>query len=134
VNHVLPELRYRRTWLLLGFAIAAAIAAGSLLPSRDLPDLKFSDKLQHLTGFLVLAFWFGSIVVRRDFLWLGIALLLFGGLIELVQWWMGMGRQADWNDVAADGSGIALGLLIAVTPLGRWARWFETLWARVCRS
>jgi hypothetical protein len=64
--------------------------------------------------------------VRRDFLWLALALLGFGALIELLQGWMGMGRQAEWLDLRADAIGIALGLLLALTSAGRWARWLES--------
>ena len=122
---VLPELRLRGLWLCVGVAIAVFIATMSLLPSRHLPDVNVSDKIEHALAFLLLTFWFGSIVVRRDFLWLALALLVFGGLIELVQGWMGLGRRADLLDLCADAIGIAGGLLLALTPLGRWARWLE---------
>ncbi len=123
---MLPELRFRRFWMLSGISIALLIATLSLLPSSELPDVKFSDKYQHALAFLLLAFWFGSIVVRRDFFWIALALLGFGALIELVQGWMGLGRQADLLDLRADAIGIALGLLLALTPAGGWARWLES--------
>jgi hypothetical protein len=122
---VLPELRLRGLWLCVGVAIAVIIATMSLLPSRHLPDVNVSDKIEHALAFLLLAFWFGSIVVRRDYLWLALAVLAFGGLIELVQGWMGLGRRADLLDLGADAIGIVGGLLLALTPLGRWARWLE---------
>jgi len=124
---VLPELRYRRLWLLSGLAIALCIAAVCLVPSRNLPTVNVSDKIEHALAFALLAFWFGSIVVRHDFLWLALSLLAFGALIELIQGWMGWGREADLLDLRADAIGIILGMLLAVTPLGRWARWLERL-------
>lgn len=124
---VLPELRYRRFWFGAGILIALAIAVVCLMPGSKLPDVRVSDKTEHLAAFAMLAFWFGSILVRRDLLWLALALLVFGGLIELAQGAMRLGRHADVRDLVADGVGVALGLALALTPLGRWARWLESL-------
>lgn len=124
---VLPELRYRRLWFGVGIAIALVVAVVCLMPGGKLPDVRVSDKTEHLLAFAMLAFWFGSIVVRRDLLWLALALLAFGALIEVAQGLMRLGRQADVNDVVADGAGILIGLALALTPLGRWARWLENL-------
>lgn len=124
---VLPELRYRRFWFGAGIVIALAVAVVCLMPGSKLPDVRVSDKTEHLAAFAMLAFWFGSILVRRDLLWLALALLVFGGLIELAQDVMRLGRHADVRDLLADGVGIALGLALALTPLGRWARWLESL-------
>jgi VanZ family protein len=126
VNPVLrPELRYRRLWFFVGLILAAFIAFVCLLPGKDLPDIHLWDKLEHGVAFAALALWFGCVVVRRDILWLGIGLVVFGGLIEILQGWMGLGRDADVRDLLADALGITLGLLMAVSPLGRLAPWLE---------
>jgi VanZ family protein len=125
-----PELRFRRWWFCTGLLIAAAITVTSLLPARNLPDLGLSDKFEHAFSYLVLAFWFASVIVRRDYFVLMMSLLAFGGAIELFQGWMGLGREADLLDLAADAVGIALGVALAATPLGRWAEWLERLWGR----
>jgi len=122
---ILPELRYPRLWLALGLTLAAVIAVLSLLPSKDLPDLRVSDKIEHTLAYVALGFCFGSVVVRRDWFWLALALLCFGGLIEVAQGVMSLGRHADLHDLLADGVGIAIGLALALTPLGLWARWLE---------
>jgi VanZ family protein len=122
---VLPELRYRRSWFVLGLVIALAILVVCLLPTRRLPKLEVSDKFEHVLAFGALAFWFGSIVVRRDFGWLALLLIAFGAAIEVAQGLMDLGREADWRDLLADTIGITAGLLLALTPLGRWARWVE---------
>ena len=127
---VLPELRYRRLWFCAGLAIALAVLVVCLIPGGKLPDMRVSDKTEHVAAFVMLAFWFGSILVRRDLFWLALALLLFGGAIELAQGAMRMGRNADIHDLFADGVGILLGLALALTPLGRWARWLESLVGR----
>ena len=128
---VRPELHFRRLWICLGVLLLLAITVVCLVPGKDLPKVGLSDKIEHAIAFGALAFWFGSIVVRPDLLWVGIAVVVFGGLIELVQGAMGLGREADWRDLAADTAGVALVLVLALTPLGRWARWFE---ARVAKA
>lgn len=127
---VLPALRYRRLWFGAGMAIALVVAVLSLMPGRHVPDVNVSDKIKHFAAFAMLAFWFGSILVRRDLAWAVLALLAFGGLIELAQEAMPWGRRAEWGDVVADGIGIAAGVALAFTPLGRWALWFERLAGR----
>ncbi len=124
---VSPELRFRRFWMLSGLCVALLIAILSLVPNNKLPDVNMSDKVEHILAYVLLAFWFGSIVVRRDYFWIALALLGFGALIELFQGWMGWGRHADLMDLRADAIGIALGLVLAFTPAGRWACWLESL-------
>jgi len=122
---VLPVLRYGRLWFSMGVMLLLVIAVLCLLPSQDLPSLGVWDKLEHAIAFGALAFWFGSIVVRPDLPWVGVAVVAFGALIEIAQGAMGQGRDADWHDLVADAVGVAIGLSFALTPLGRWARWFE---------
>ena len=43
---------------------------------------------------------------------------------------MGLGREADLLDLAADGVGIVAGVVLAATPLGGWAKVIEDLLAR----
>lgn len=124
---VLPALRYRRLWFGAGVAIAVAVAVLCLLPGRHVPDVNVSDKLKHFAAFGMLSFWFASILVRRDLGWIALALLAFGGAIELAQEAMPWGRRAEWEDVIADGIGVAGGIIVALTPLGRWALWLERL-------
>lgn len=121
---LLPELRYRRLWMCLGLALAGVILLLSLLPGKDLPDIHTWDKLNHALAYVALAFWFGSVVVRRDYFWLGLTVVAFGGAIELLQ--AHVGRDAEWGDLLADAIGTSVGLLLALTPLGRWAHWLES--------
>lgn len=125
-----PALRFGPAWFCLGLMIAAAIAAGSLLPSRNLPDLGMSDKLEHALSYALLAFWFGSILRRRALLIAFLALLAFGATMELLQGWMSLGRTADHRDMLANTIGATFGLLLALTPLGNWAQRFEALLPR----
>ncbi len=126
-----PELRYRRLWLSGGIVMLLVITVVCLLPSTELPGTGLSDKTEHFLAFGALAFWFGSIVVRRDLPWVALAAIAFGGLIELAQSSMGWGRQGDLLDLVADSIGVAIGVLLVLTPLGCWARWFELQVTRV---
>jgi hypothetical protein len=133
VKHVLPGLRFERLWIILGAAMVMGIALGCLLPDKDVPDLGGSDKFKHFAAFGLLAFWFGSIVVRRGLPWVGVGVVAFGGLIEVLQGVMGLGRDAEWLDLVADAVGVALGLALVLTPLGRWVHWLEALVGKAAR-
>ena len=124
---LLPSLRYPRAWFGAGLLIATVITVTSLLPARDLPALGISDKVEHAVAYALLAFWFASVMARRDFVYLALALLAFGGGIEIAQGLMGLGREADLLDLAADGVGIVAGVVLAATPLGGWAKVIEDL-------
>lgn len=133
MNHVRPDLRYRRVWICVGIIMVLVITFVCLLPAKELPQTGLSDKFEHLLAFGALAFWFGSIVVRRDLPWVGLAVAIFGAVIEIAQGLMGWGRQADWRDLAADSLGALLGLALALSPLGRCVRWFESQVAKAFR-
>lgn len=109
----------------VGIAMLLVILVVCLMPSQELPKTGLSDKAEHMLAFAAVAFWFGSIVARYDLAWLALLLVAFGGLIEISQESMGWGRSGDWRDLAADTLGIAIGMGLALTPLGRWARWLE---------
>lgn len=124
---ILPDLRFRHLWFGIGVLMAIAVAVLCLMPGSKLPSVRVWDKLSHAVAFVALSFWFASILVRRDLLWLVLALVAFGMLIELAQAAMRAGRQAEWMDVVADSVGVLIGLVLALTPLGRWAYWIEKL-------
>jgi len=123
----MPELRLRHLWFAAGLFAALAIATLMLMPVREVPDPRISDKAIHMMAFGMLGFWFGSIVVRRGFIWLLLALVAFGGLIEVAQGLMQLGRHPELLDLLADAAGAVVGLVLALTPLGRWPLWLEAL-------
>lgn len=89
------------------WAAAAAVLFLSLAPaSPELPSTGW-DKSNHLFGFLTLAL-LGLPAYPSRRLQVVIGLLLFGGLIELLQS-LTPYRLAEWADWLADGLGIGLG-------------------------
>jgi VanZ family protein len=125
---LLPTLRYRRTWVAFGLLLAAIITYFSLIPAQRLPSVGLSDKVEHMAAYVLLAFFFGALLPRRDYKFLFLALLAFGGAIEIAQGLMKLGREADLMDLVADVVGTVIGLLLVLTPLGLWPalleRWF----------
>jgi VanZ family protein len=121
MNIFAPGLRYARTWFAAGLLLAALVTFFSLLPAKQLPPVGINDKYEHIISYTILAFWFGSVIARRDFLYLGLALIALGGAIEILQGLMGMGRESDLRDFWADCLGVAIGLVLAWTPIGHWA-------------
>ncbi|WP_160144541.1 VanZ family protein [Pseudogemmobacter humi] len=103
--------------------LLAALATGvaTLTPVAALPAVGGSDKLHHMLAFTVLALPV-ALLRPRWMLQTALALALYGGLIELVQPFVGRSRDLmDWlANLAgiATGSltGLALRLLLRRTP------------------
>ena len=106
-------------WLALG-------AAALLLPSRYVPaDVVNNDGLAHAVAFAVaVALW--TIALPRRVAWvLGAALVAAAGS-EVAQGVLMPSREAGWTDVAANLTGIAVGLavgLAASKAVEGWERW-----------
>ncbi|MEP2988156.1 MAG: teicoplanin resistance protein VanZ [Parasphingorhabdus sp.] len=93
-------------WLMLG-----GILAISIMPAANAPTVFADDKLNHILAFFVLSLMARILWPRINVLILASMLTVFGGAIELLQFSMGLGRQADWMDFAADVFAILLGIL-----------------------
>lgn len=98
-----------RHWLLITLLLGMVIAILSLWPLERLPLVPGGDKTHHLIAYAALAFPLG---VARPRYWPLLALLLlgWGGLIEVVQPWAN--RYGEWLDLAANGAGLVVGLLL----------------------
>ena len=121
--------RHARLWYALGAVLILVVVIASLVPARDLPRLRVSDKVEHTVAYLGLALWFGGLVRLRNYLRLALALLALGGSIEIAQGLMGLGREADWRDFLANACGTGIGMLISLAGLRHWVRWLEQ-WPR----
>ena len=132
MNHVIRSgLQFSRLWICIGLLIAAFIAVTCLLPARDVPDVGAFDKLIHASFYTLLAFWFASLLQRRHLLSLLLVLTAFGGLIELAQEAMHLGRHGEWADLLADVLGSVAGIGLVATPLARWPHLLESTFRRV---
>jgi aminopeptidase YwaD len=106
----------------------------TLTPAKEMPrtpdwKLLAFDTAAHAGVFAVLAV-LSWIALRQQRRWPALAqrpavpvligCVLFGGLIEVLQYLMAVGRQAEWSDVAGDSLGAALALLLVS---GGWRWW-----------
>ncbi len=101
-------------WLAIAWMVIMLI--GCLTPHSDLPDdlLTLNDKGQHVSIFALFALLWrlagyksGTVIVMG---------ILFGALIEVLQYFLPINRSADWIDLAADAIGVCLGILLALVP------------------
>lgn len=89
--------------------------------SVRIPLFEGADKVVHFMMFFAMAFAYhfdfrrGKKPVDEARLmgWIFVSLSAFGGLIELAQWKMRMGRSGDWYDLLADIAGAVYGIILA---------------------
>jgi len=96
------------------------------ISSAQEPVLPFG-KLVHLAAYAVFAMLSGWLRVRRRWLLLGF-LLAHATLTEYAQTLLPTGRSGQWRDVAFNGAGIVLGVLLT----SRW--WRKTAAFENCAS
>ncbi len=102
------------------YALATAILLYlCLAPSADLPKVSLWDKEEHAIAWFVLTAT-GLILSPRRPRAIATYAFGFGVLVEVLQYFMGFGRDADWHDVAADSVGISVAFLgyFAIVLLG----------------
>ena len=104
--------------LVLTLLLAAGLAAVTLLPlPPGAANLPGSDKTHHIVGFALLALPMAT-VQPRAMLWLAPLLAAYGGVIELVQPFVG--RAREWADWLADAAGVGLGTLAGLAVRRVW--------------
>ncbi len=109
--------------VILTLAVAIILALATLLP-MPAGGPPGSDKLHHLLGFAALTLPATVLVPRRALLILGLA-VAYGGLIEIVQPWVGRHRElADW---IADAAGAGIGSVLGLAAASWGARGFRRL-------
>ena len=99
-----------RTWKTFGWLGVAAALVLSLTPPV-LNETGHTDKIVHLSGYAVLTFWWAQLVVVRRWR-LALAVVLFGGAIELLQG-LTPDRDPDVLDALANTGGALTGWLAA---------------------
>jgi VanZ family protein len=122
-----PELRLPFLWWTIGWAIVVFITFSCLAPAHYVPNLHLWDKLEHALAFGGMTVWFGGLARRSRYPIIAFLMLVFGGVIELLQGAMRLGRDEDIMDFVADSVGITIALTALYLGLGAWARWVERL-------
>lgn len=113
------DLRYRTTWLLLGWLLIALVIYLSLTSEPGPSFLRFvgADKLEHVMAYATLMGWFCQLFWHgRQRAMLGAAFVAMGIALEFVQGAIGY-RQFDYSDMIADAAGVAIGWLSMATRL-----------------
>lgn len=107
--------RYSLFWFLLGWMGVGIVVYLSLTSTPVRTTLVYGDKLGHLLAYALLMGWFVQIYQRRG--WLvahALFLLVMGVSIEFLQELNG--RYFEYADMAANGIGVLLGAMMALTP------------------
>lgn len=120
------ELRWRGLWIAAGTVLVSLVTWLCLRPSSGSEQLfPYADKWAHFLAFFALGGFLLALVERRHYVAVALALLAFGGAIEVAQYLMPFGRSAEWADLAADGLGILLGLLASLAIRDSWLQRIE---------
>jgi VanZ family protein len=123
---MIAGIRYRRTWLLLGWLLILAAWIGSLLPAQVMhPVGRIPDKVQHAAVYCAMTLWFAGLYPKRALWRIAVAFFLMGCAVELAQGAFTSTREMDWHDVVANSAGIVLAVTIAGAGLAGWAVWLE---------
>ena len=84
-----------------------------------------ADKVHHALAFFALSVLLLALFERCRYAAVCVSLLVFGGAIEVAQHLMPYGRSAEWADLAADGLGVVLGLLVSLAIQESWLQRIE---------
>jgi len=112
---------------MLGFGVILLVVTFlALTPGPSAPPRILGiDKVEHFTAFAVLAILASGAWPDVRPWGIGVSLLVYGGMIELIQGSPALMRTASLGDVIADLAGI-LGGLLTVTVLRKLASRYET--------
>lgn len=127
---MLRTYRFPRVWLGLWLLALLATVVVCLLPLPRMPvPIDHLDKLEHASGYAVLAAWSAMLfAARKAQMWAAFGLVVWGtgieGLQALVPW-----RSASLSDVVANAVGVLVGSSVAFTP---WVTALQSLEMRCC--
>ena len=103
------------------------VIGASLMPARAVQVVfgTLNDKIEHAVAYAGLMAWFGGMFQRARQLWIGLALVALGGILELLQG-LTPSRTPDVTDLLADSVGVLIGLALSLTALNAWCQRIET--------
>lgn len=111
-------LRYRSRWLMGAWLLVLLISLLSLMPNPPEPfSFSYVDKWEHSMAYAALSVWFCQLYLASR-LRVVVALVVMGVAIEILQGLSGY-RYFEYADIAANSTGVLLGLVWANTRYGR---------------
>jgi hypothetical protein len=120
-------LRYPWFWLAVGWALAAGVGVGSLIPGNMVAGVAAFDKLVHAGSYFILMIWFAGAYEARRHVAIALVLIAAGASLDLVQN-LTATRTFSVFDVFANSVGVATGLVLAWLGLGGWCLRLERFW------
>jgi VanZ family protein len=125
------RIPWARFWWSLGMVIVLAALYMCLAPGKEVPGVfELNDKISHAAGHTLLTLYFTGLVARGRWWKVVLFFTLFGAGVEVAQYYMHVGREADARDLIANAAGVSMGLLLAYLGVSRWPFWFEALFGR----
>ncbi len=128
----LQALRFTRAWTTLGFVLVGAITYLSLAPAPSFsgPSFPHSDKMGHIAAYAAMMIWFGQVSRKRVVsVLVACGLALLGVALEFLQDTTGY-RTFEYLDMAANATGVTIGLFLSWTKLGTLLQGFESLFTK----
>jgi VanZ family protein len=125
MHRALTPLKYARLWTACGYGFVGLVIYLSLTPDPPDMDLTGGQDFGHVIAYFWLMLWFAQL--HRDTgkrLAYAAAFLALGIGLEYVQGWTGY-RDFDYWDMLRDFAGIAIGFVLALTPLQHVLRGLE---------
>ena len=112
-----PNLKLRFLWLAIGYALILLVVYLSLSSAPvDLElDFPYQDKVFHALAYFALMFWFSQIYhdkFQRNMI--ALVLIFMGVMLEYLQSF-DSNRVAEFADLIANVTGVALGFYLALT-------------------
>ena len=112
-----PELKLRSLWLAIGYALVILVLFLSLTsnPVDTGLDLPYIDKLYHALAYFTLMFWFSQIYHNRlQQIMVAVVFILMGLSLEYMQSF-DPERFAEFGDMVANTTGVALGFIMSLS-------------------
>ncbi len=97
-------------WIAITLFTLTAITTLSLLPLERLPSVPGTDKTHHIIAYAFLMLPTGLKKPKTGLL-IGLLFIAYSGVIELLQPYVN--RHGEWLDMAANATGVLVGLLLA---------------------
>ena len=126
------DLAFPRLWQAIGWVMVLVVVFGTLMSDPpELPPVLGVDKVLHGLAYAGLMWWFRQAFARRP-AWV-IFLLGLGAVLELCQGGV-RGRGFEYGDMAANGAGVIIGLIVARTAAGTIVTRFDRVARRITHA